>query len=160
LDVAAARSLRALIENLHNQGVTVFLTTHYLEEADRLCDRIALLVKGKVVAIETPTHLKAMAEEEPAIDIQWKSALPEASAELRHLLPETRVVSLDEHVRIYGGNASQVLEAIVSYSHNRSLEIASVNSVKPSLEDAFVKLTGISPTILAAEKGRKWDVAR
>ncbi|MEJ2047946.1 MAG: ABC transporter ATP-binding protein, partial [Dehalococcoidia bacterium] len=49
LDVVAARSLRALIGNLHHQGVTVFLTTHYLEEADMLCDRIAMLVKGRIV---------------------------------------------------------------------------------------------------------------
>jgi ABC-2 type transport system ATP-binding protein len=155
LDVAAARSLRALIERLHKEGVTVFLTTHYLEEADRLCDRIALLVKGKIVAIETPVHLKAMAEEEPAIDILWKSITPEAVAELRQLLPDIRVASLDERVRIYGGNPTRILEAVVSYSHNRGIEIDSVNSVKPSLEDAFIKLTGISPTVLAAEKGRK-----
>jgi len=155
LDVAAARSLRALIERLHEQGVTVFLTTHYLEEADRLCDRIALLAKGKVLTIETPARLKAMAEEEPAIDIQWKSAMPEAVAELGKLLPDVRVVSLDDRVRIYSGNPTRVLEIIAGYSNNRGIEIASVNSVKPSLEDAFMKITGISPTVLAAEKGRK-----
>jgi ABC-2 type transport system ATP-binding protein len=155
LDVAAARSLRALIERLHEQGVTVFLTTHYLEEADHLCDRIALLVKGKVVAVETPARLKAMAEEEPAIDVQWKSEMPDVVAELGQLLPGTRVVRLAERIRIYSGNPAQILEAIISYSHDRGIDIASVNSVKPSLEDAFVKLTGISPVVLAAEKGKK-----
>lgn len=155
LDVAAARSLRALIERLHDQGVTVFLTTHYLEEADHLCDRIALLVKGKIRTIETPARLKALAEEEPAVDVRWKSAVAEAAAGLQELLPESRVVSLNEHIRIYSGNPGQVLEAVIHYSHNRGLDIAAVNSVKPSLEDAFVKLTGISPTVLAAEKGRK-----
>lgn len=155
LDVAAARSLRALIERFHEQGVTVFLTTHYLEEADRLCDRIALLAKGKVLTIETPSRLKAMAEEEPALDIQWKSPLPEATAELGCLLPSSRVVNLGDRIRIYGNNPAQILEAVLGYSHSRKIDLAAVNSVKPTLEDAFVKLTGISPTVLAAEKGKK-----
>jgi ABC-2 type transport system ATP-binding protein len=155
LDVVAARSMRALIERLHERGVTVFLTTHYLEEADHLCDRIALLVKGKLLTVETPARLKAMAEEESAVDIQWKFEMPDIVAKLGQLLHDTRVVRVAGGVRIYGDNPAQILEATISYSHDRGIDIASVNSVKPSLEDAFVKLTGISPVVLAAEKGRK-----
>jgi len=59
LDVVAARSLRNLISNLRQQGITIFLTTHYLEEADLLCDRVAILVKGRILAIDTPQALKA-----------------------------------------------------------------------------------------------------
>lgn len=59
LDVVAARSLRNLISNLRQQGVTTFLTTHYLGEADLLCDRVAILVKGKILAIDTPQILMA-----------------------------------------------------------------------------------------------------
>jgi len=58
LDVVAARSLRNLISNLHRQGITIFLTTHYLEEADLLCDRVAILVKGRILAVDTPQVLK------------------------------------------------------------------------------------------------------
>lgn len=155
LDVAAARSLRTLIERLHEQGVTVFLTTHYLEEADRLCNHIALLVKGKITALETPSRFKAMAEEEPAIDFRWKSAIPDLAKEIGQLFPGARIASLDERVRIYGGNPTQILQVVAGYSRTRGIDIASVNSIRPSLEDAFIKLTGISPTVLAAEKGRK-----
>jgi len=58
LDVVAARSLRNLISNLHKEGKTIFLTTHYLEEADLLCDRVAIVVKGKIFEIDTPLRLK------------------------------------------------------------------------------------------------------
>jgi ABC-2 type transport system ATP-binding protein len=58
LDVVAARSLRNLINNMRKDGKTVFLTTHYLEEADFLCDRIAIIVKGKIVNTDTPCALK------------------------------------------------------------------------------------------------------
>jgi len=58
LDVLAARSLRNLISNLRRQGITIFLTTHYLEEADLLCDRVAIIVKGNILTIDTPENLK------------------------------------------------------------------------------------------------------
>jgi len=68
LDVVAARSLRNLIANLHQQKITIFLTTHYLEEADLLCDRVAVLVKGRIIKIDSPQALKAATEEESVIE--------------------------------------------------------------------------------------------
>lgn len=59
LDPNVARDIRAFIANLTKQGVTVFLTTHYMEEADRLCDRVAILDEGRIVALDTPARLKA-----------------------------------------------------------------------------------------------------
>jgi len=93
LDVVAARSLRNLIKNLHAQGTTIFLTTHYLEEADLLCERVAIIVKGKIVKIDNPKVLK------------------DSSGE---------------------GN----------------------------LEDAFIKITGLSPNVMVMEKGGGYNVAR
>jgi ABC-2 type transport system ATP-binding protein len=62
LDVIAARSLRNLISNLRRQGMTIFLTTHYLEEADLLCDRVAVIVKGRLLTMDTPENLKIKTE--------------------------------------------------------------------------------------------------
>ena len=67
LDVVNARSLRTLIRKLNHQGVSIFLTTHYLEEADILCDRIAILVQGRVVALDTPDNLKQQVKTELAL---------------------------------------------------------------------------------------------
>jgi ABC-2 type transport system ATP-binding protein len=83
LDVVAARSLRNLISNLRQQGVTIFLTTHYLEEADLLCDRVAILVKGRVLAIDTPLSLKAKTD---------TKSLEEAFMKITGLEPEVLAI--------------------------------------------------------------------
>jgi ABC-2 type transport system ATP-binding protein len=153
LDVVAARSLRAIIKQLKESGITVFLTTHYLEEADILCDRIALLVKGKVVAINSPAKLKAMAEEKPALEVSFKTPLPRAADELGRRLHGLTVVKIDDRIRIYGGDADEVLHVILEYAAENVTKVASIVSLTPSMEDAFVKLTGLSPLVMAAEKG-------
>jgi ABC-2 type transport system ATP-binding protein len=153
LDVVAARSLRAIIKRLKESGITVFLTTHYLEEADNLCDRIALLVRGKIVAINTPARLKTMAEEKPSLEVSFKRPLTNATDELGQRLPGQAVVKVDDRIRIYGGDADVVLHTILNYASENGTQVASVSSLKPSMEDAFVKLTGLSPLVMAAEKG-------
>jgi len=153
LDVVAARSLRAIIKRLKESGMTVFFTTHYLEEADNLCDRIALLVKGRIVAIDTPASLKSMAEEKPALEVSFKMPLMKAADELGRRLTGLTVARIDDRIRIYGGDADAVLHAILGYAIENGTQVASVSSLKPSLEDAFVKLTGLSPLVMAAEKG-------
>jgi len=154
LDVVAARSLRNLISNLRHQGVTIFLTTHYLEEADLLCDRIAILVKGRILKIDTPDVLKAVAEEESVIELSLKKMTTRIAEELSERLPELKVIATNHNkVRIYGGVPIRVLEEVLQYVKNRGIEIDKVNSIKPSLEDAFIRITGLSPIIMAAEKG-------
>ncbi len=155
LDVMAARKLRGIVRKLKEAGITVFLTTHYLEEADILCDRIALLVKGRIIATETPGKLKSMAEEKPALEVSFRKPVPGAAQELAKKLPELMVVKVNDKVRIYGGELDQVLKVVLGYAAETGNEVASVNSLKPTLEDAFVKLTGLSPLVMAAEKGGK-----
>ncbi len=153
LDVVAARSLRAIIKQLKASGITVFLTTHYLEEADILCDRIALLVKGKIAAIDSPAGLKAIAEEKPALEVSFKTPLLHAAEEIGQRLSGLSVVKADDRIRIYSGDTDVILHAILDYANENGTQVASVSSLKPSLEDAFVKLTGLSPIVMAAEKG-------
>jgi ABC-2 type transport system ATP-binding protein len=154
LDVLAVRSLHNLIGNLHQQGVTIFLTTHYLEEADHLCDRIAILVKGKILRIDTPEALKSSAEEGSIIDVSFKSTPSKLVEDLSGILPELKIIATSQNnIRIYGGSPADVLEKVLHHAKSSSILIDSVNSVKPSLEDAFIKTTGLSPIIMAAEKG-------
>jgi len=153
LDVVAARSLRAILKRFRESGITIFLTTHYLEEADVLCDRIGLLVKGKIVAVNTPAKLKTMAEEKPALEISFKMSLPRAAEELGQRLIDLAVVEVDDKIRIYGGDTDAVLETVLAYARENRTQISAVSSLKPSLEDAFVKLTGLTPLLMATEKG-------
>lgn len=69
LDVISARNLWQMIAGLRDEGITVFLTTHYLEEAERLCDRIALIVKGRIVALDTVEGLKAQAQGTTTVEV-------------------------------------------------------------------------------------------
>jgi len=153
LDVVAARSLRLLINGLRQHGTTVFLTTHYLEEADLLCDRIAILVKGKIVKIDSPEALKAFVKESRPIEVSFSEAVPKAPEELSKRLPDLHIVPMNHKVRIYGGTPSQVLEVVLQFAKHTGVGIDSVTSVRPSLEDAFIKITGLAPTIMAVEKG-------
>jgi ABC-2 type transport system ATP-binding protein len=154
LDVVAARSLRNLISDFRRQGVTIFLTTHYLEEADLLCNRIAILVKGKILKIDTPEMLKAVAEEEPMIEISFEKMVPKIFEELSERLPKLKILATGHNtLRIFGGIPAHVLENVLQYAKEKGVEIDKVNSIKPSLEDAFIKITGLSPTIMAKEKG-------
>jgi len=153
LDVVAARSLRALISDLRQQRITVFLTTHYLEEADQLCDRIAILVKGKIATVDSPEALKASLEESPPIEISFKESPQKLAEEFSKRLPGLRTAILNHKLRIYGGTTSGVLEAVLQLAKDKDLKIDAVTTVRPSLEDAFIKITGLAPTIMAMEKG-------
>ncbi len=155
LDVAAARSLRALVGGLRHQGVTVFLTTHYLEEADALCDRLAILVKGKIVATGSPADLKGAAEEESVIEVQFGKPVPQAREALAPRLPGASVVAMNgSKLRILGGEPAQVFGAVFAFSLESGAAIEAVNTITPSLADAFVKITGLSPIAMAQEKGK------
>jgi ABC-2 type transport system ATP-binding protein len=154
LDVVAARSLRNLIGNLNKKGMTVFLTTHYLEEADILCDRVAILIKGSIVRVGSPGALKSAVEEESVIEILFDGELMGLEKELSSSLPEVRIMSFDRNkLRIYGGEPATIYDTLVSFAKNKNIRIRSINSIKPTLEDAFIKITGMSPAIMAIEKG-------
>lgn len=154
LDVVAARSLRNLIGNLHQQGITIFLTTHYLEEADLLCDRVAILVKGRIIKIDSPRVLKAAAEEESVIEISFDDEASKLMEDLSNRIPGVKVVAVAHNkVRVYGGIPTDVYDKMFRLAKDKGIEIELVNSIKPTLEDTFIKITGLSPIVMAIEKG-------
>lgn len=158
LDVMAAQSLRNLISNLRHHGITIFLTTHYLEEADLLCNRVAILVKGRIIKIDTPEALKAATEKESVIEVSFDEKISEMIEDLSNRLSGVKVVAVDyNRVRIYSSisdKINKIYDAVFGFAKDKGIGIESVNSIKPSLEDAFIKITGLSPTIMAIEKGK------
>jgi len=138
LDVMSARNLRRMIAGLRDAGVTVFLTTHYLEEAERLCDRIAIIVKGHIVALDTVDGLKANAPGQTAIEVTLGNG--DGSVETVHID--------DDDV------AAAVRTALACATRD-GRHVLAVNTVRPSLEDVFVRLTGMSAEVMLAEKSRK-----
>ena len=138
LDVMSARNLRQMIAGLREDGVTVFLTTHYLEEAERLCDRIAIIVHGRIVAVDTVDGLKAAAHTTHRASV------------------EVTLAGLDDHpetIRVEADDARSAVQAALTQAGNR--RVLAVNTVRPSLEDVFIRLTGLKAEVMLAEKGGK-----
>jgi len=153
LDAAAARSLRALISGLSDKGLTIFLTTHYLEEADLLCDRIAILVRGRIVRIDTPAGLKRLVQTESLVEFTFRGDILPLAKELESRLGKAKAAFLDpRRIRIYGGDPAQIFDTIFQFSRDIGIGIEAASTIRPSLEDAFIKVAGLSPQVMAAEK--------
>ncbi len=154
LDVQSARFIRRLITTLKEQRVTTFLTTHYIEEADQLCDRVAIINKGRIITINTPENLKASSQTGIVLEI----VLDHGTEQLKKDLEKKNlgsVTKVNNHLRILTENLSQVFTYISGFTRDHKLDIRAINTVKPTLEDAFVRITGLTPEEMKAEKGQK-----
>jgi ABC-2 type transport system ATP-binding protein len=151
LDVMSARSLRELLSQLKKTGITAFLTTHYIEEADHLCDRIAVIVKGKIVNIGTPENMKSVVGT-PVVEASFDSPIKPTMVGGLKAVGELRVDGCK--VRILTRDVSKAIEALTVLSKEHEIKIDYVNTVRPSLEEAFVKLTGVASEVMKAEKER------
>jgi ABC-2 type transport system ATP-binding protein len=136
LDVASAHNLRGIIAELREEGVTVFLTTHYLEEAERLCDRIALLVRGSIVTVDTVAGLKAQVQTATAVSVTLESAAGERM---------TR--------RVTGDNVADIVRQAITHVESEGGKVLEVNTVSPTLHDAFMQLTGLSADVMRDKPG-------
>ena len=151
LDVQSSRMIRNLIKKLNESGVTVFLTTHYIEEADQLCQRVAIINQGKIVAVDNPEKLKATIEQHHIIEISFSPA-QDLNDKLQSLKHVSRVSRVGDKFRLHVEDASEVIPLLTDFARENSLKIISINTLKPSLEDAFVEITGLSPEVMASEK--------
>jgi ABC-2 type transport system ATP-binding protein len=151
LDVQSARMIRNLIKELNEEGTTVFLTTHYIEEADQLCQRVAIINQGKIIAVDNPEKLKASMEKHQIIEISFSPA-QNLNDKLRSLKRVSSVSRFGDKFRIHAEDASEVVPLLIDFGRENNLRIMSINTLKPSLEDAFIKITGLSPEAMAAEK--------
>jgi ABC-2 type transport system ATP-binding protein len=151
LDVMSVRSLRQFVKDLRETGVTVFLTTHYIEEADQLCDRIAIMVKGRVIAVDTPEHLKGRIHGTNVIDVVFRAPVEPISVEELETLGQTTVKGHALRIREVT-DVSKSLRAVTRFAENHGLDVVHLNTGKPSLEDAFVRLTGVKSEAMLLEK--------
>ncbi|MCQ5336872.1 MAG: ATP-binding cassette domain-containing protein [Candidatus Methanomethylicia archaeon] len=164
LDVQSSRMIRILLKQLNKTGVTIFLTTHYIEEADQLCHRIAIINKGKIIALGSPEELKTKAEEEHIIEISFSISkdieeYEDIENQLKNLNYVNSISRIGDKFRLYVENTSEVIPIIIDFCRKNNLKIISINTLKPSLEDAFVKITGLSPEIMKIEKEAKKRVS-
>ena len=152
LDVMSARSLRTRIAELRGQGCTVFLTTHYIAEAGQLCDRIGIIVEGKIRVVGSPAELQQTAQERPVLEVVFSSLQEGLLPQIEDLPGLEQVWLANGKLRIHTDNLTRALAEISAFAAGKDLEILSANTTLPSLEDAFVTLTGISPETMDTRK--------
>lgn len=140
LDPQARRDTWKLIEKVRDRGVTIVLVTHFMDEAERLCDRLAVIDAGKVVAVDTPAGLIARVSREQRIQFRPTSEFDEAV--LTSLADVTEVSREGDHVVVSG--TGNLLYTVVTTLAAHDVVAAELRMEQANLEDAFVALTGRS----------------
>jgi ABC-2 type transport system ATP-binding protein len=152
VDVASARHIRQLIAELHRAGTTILLTTHYIEEAERLCERIVFLVGGRIVRIDTLANLLEPAREKHVLQVSFARAGPIPCASLARAFPglEFEAVS-DTALRVESALPIRV-GPLVRFLEDQGAEVTEARRVHPSLEEVFLRITGIEADAMRMEK--------
>ena len=141
LDPQSRRAIWELVRGIRERGKTVFLTTHLMEEAERLCDRVAIIEHGRIIDIDTPERL--VARHCPERTVVLASDDPRVEERFRALPGVQSVVRADLRFTIRGSGDDLVTEVIHCLSENR-IRVTDFRTILPNLEDVFLKLTGHS----------------
>jgi ABC-2 type transport system ATP-binding protein len=141
LDPQSRRAIWQWIDLARRKGKTVFLTTHYIEEAERLCDRVAIIDHGKIIALDTPKRLMASAEVEQRIEFVIEGSLD--LARLEALPGVSRVLAGDQgEFTLYSREAQPVLKSLIDLSEANGFRLRGLTVGGATLEDVFIRLTG------------------
>jgi ABC-2 type transport system ATP-binding protein len=139
LDPQARRRMWDLVRQVRDQGATVFLTTHYMEEAERLCDRVLIIDKGRIVALDTPEDLI----DSLGVEKRLVFTVPESSETppLQEIQLVNRVDRIGERIVVYG-QGDRFASTVVRALEDADLDFRDLRTEQPNLEDVFLNLTG------------------
>ncbi len=140
LDPQARRNIWDVIEFGRQRGKTVFLTTHYMEEAERLCDRVAIIDHGEIIATNQPKKLVEEHFKEEAIEFEMDQTV--ALDELRQLAEATNALIENGRVTVYSDSVPTTISALLELAGQRNIELTDLYVRRATLEDVFLKLTG------------------
>lgn len=157
IDVASARQIRTLIKDLNAAGTTIFMTTHYIEEAERLCNRIAFIVKGQIVKIGSTNELMDAAQQDKILQFSFDDRVQFQAIEpdFRHQFQNCRLERLNESMVQVRSSVPLDLMPLMSFFDSRGIKVMEAKIIKPSLEEVFVQITGIEREIMKREKEGK-----
>lgn len=141
LDVQSTRLIKDMLRSLNATGKTIFLTTHDMDEANQLCDRVAIINKGRIVAIDAPEKLRTATRGRNSVEVSFSSSV--SPGNLAQLPGVKEFEKVGDKYRLYTHNPSELVITLVNYSSAAGLKIVTLNTLAPSLEDAFVALTGM-----------------
>lgn len=142
LDPQVRLEIRDLIEELRAEKRTILLTTHYIEEAERLCDRVAIIDNGVIIASGSPAELQANSANQSAVEISLGEALPsdhlpEFPGAIRTLVSDDR-----RKITVNSKRPAKTLVELIRWVDGQGIELEDVHLKRPTLEDVFIELTG------------------
>ena len=140
LDPQVRREIYDIIEELRREKKTILLTTHYIEEAERLCDRVAIIDHGRVIALGTPHELKQRSAGTTRIEVRL--ARPESDGALCQLEGVADCREIEGRYVLHSTRPPQTIVALVKHLEAQGNELSSLEISAPSLEDVFLELTG------------------
>ena len=152
IDVASARQVRQIIAELHRKGTTVFLTTHYIEEAERLCERIAFIVNGRIVRTDRTADLLQPVKGKNVLLLSVSNSGANLPEEMASAFPQYQFQSANpSQVRVESAEPVNV-SPLVRFLEERKVQVTEARRYLPSLEDVFVQVTGIEAGLMQREK--------
>lgn len=140
LDPQSRRMLWDIVLKLREQGKTILITTHYMDEAQTLCDRIAIMDGGQIIALDTSAGLISRLGAQATIDCRLEGKA--TSSDIRELPGVTGVRHANERFMVYTTEMQRTLEALLTYAAQRSIPMTDLQVRTPTLEDVFLDLTG------------------
>lgn len=152
IDVESSRQIREMIVGLKQQGTTILLTTHYIEEAERICDRIAFIAAGQIVASGTVPELMETVSHGHAIRFVTDKNSESLTAELQSRFKGSEVTIRSDHSLVLTSQQRIPLLPVMEFFHDNGIDVYEARELRPSLEDVFVKLTGIESSVLKKDK--------
>jgi ABC-2 type transport system ATP-binding protein len=142
LDPQARLALWDILRELHAQGRTIVLTTHYMEEADRLCDRIAIIDRGKLLALDTPAALKTEAPGGTLIELTLDGDASAVASTVSSFDGVLRAEAQQQILRVYSALGGRMISALIQAVEDAGRHVRNIGLNEPSLETLFVSLTG------------------
>jgi ABC-2 type transport system ATP-binding protein len=155
IDVASARQIRQILAGLNNNGTTIFLTTHYIEEAERLCHRIAFIVDGSIVRIDTVVNLIQPIQEKHVMQLAVSNSGPALHDKLAAAFPHLAFHTFSQGLIRVEAEEPVHVGPLVRFLEEQGIEVFEARKVRPSLEDVFVQITGIEAEAMRKEKEKK-----
>ncbi len=146
VDPQVRLEIHSLIQELRDAKRTILITTHYIEEAEKLCDRVAIVDEGKVIVIGTPREIQAQAQGRTRIDIECEQAIP--VADLPAIVTDGKfvmafVIAKDgRHLTMHSAQPARVIVELVKWIDQQGIGLADIHLKRPTLEDVFIELTG------------------
>jgi ABC-2 type transport system ATP-binding protein len=140
LDVQSSRMIRDFLQELNNTGKTIFLSTHQMEEANQLCDRLAIINRGVIVKIDSPERIRIAIKGMHSVEVSFNRLVDDHF--LSSLSGVKSVRRMGDKYRLYTEDPGKTVVSLVKQVTDRNMEIVFLNVLSPSLEDAFVALTG------------------